>query len=91
MNVKPLFDRVIAKEVDAEKTTKTGIFLPSSSSELPIRAKIIAVPEEKNMKERLVVCDGDVVLINRYATSEFVFENEKFIIFKQEDILAKLD
>lgn len=90
MKIKPMFDRVIAKEIDKEKTTKSGIFLPTSAQEKPITVQIVSVGAGTN-ENKMVVNEGEVVLINKYATSEFVFDDEKFVIFKQEDILAKID
>lgn len=94
MKIKPMFDRVIAKEIEKEKTTKSGIFIPTSASEKPITAKIVAVGEGGMVdgnEIKMIVKEGDEVIINKFSTSEFVLDEEKFIIFRQEDILAKID
>jgi len=94
MKIKPMFDRIIAKEIGQEKTTKSGIYLPTSASEKPITALIVAVGDGGKVdgeEIKMIVKEGDKVVINKYSTSEFVFDEEKFIIFKQEDILAKID
>lgn len=94
MKVKPMFDRIIAKEISKEKTTKSGIFIPTSATEKPITAQVVAVGEGgmvsgENVK--MIIKENDQILINKYATSEFEVDGEKFIIFRQEDILAKID
>lgn len=94
MKIKPMFDRIIAKEISPEKTTKSGIFLPTSAQEKPITASVVSVGDGGCVggeEIKMIIHEGDKIMINKYATSEFVFEDEKFIIFKQEDILAKLD
>ena len=35
MNIKPLFDRVVIKMVEAEETTKSGIILAGNAKEKP--------------------------------------------------------
>ena len=43
MNIKPLFDRVVIKMVEAEETTKSGIILAGNAKEKPQVAEIVAV------------------------------------------------
>ena len=59
MNLKPLGDRVILKQDEAEVTTASGLFLASDAKEKPQTGTIIAVGEGKMDK------DGKNVLILR--------------------------
>ena len=43
MTLKPLFDRVVVKSVEAEETTKSGIILAGGKQEKPQQAEVIAV------------------------------------------------
>ena len=43
MNIKPLGDRVVIKNVEAEETTRSGIVLPGSAKEKPQMAEVLAV------------------------------------------------
>ena len=43
MNIKPLFDRVVIKDVESEETTKSGIILTSAAKEKPQMAEVLAV------------------------------------------------
>ena len=43
MNLKPLGDRVVLKQLVAEETTKSGIVLPGQSKEKPQQAEVLAV------------------------------------------------
>ena len=64
MNLKPLGDRVILKQDEAEVTTASGLFLASDAKEKPQTGTIIAVGEGK-MDGTEVTLDGENVLILR--------------------------
>ena len=51
MNLKPLGDRVILKQDEAEVTTASGLFLASDAKEKPQTGTIIAVGEGKMDKD----------------------------------------
>ena len=87
MNLKPLADRVIIKPTPAEEVTMSGIIIPDSAKEKPLRGTVTAVgtgtkDEEMHLKE------GDQVLFGKYAGSEIEFEGEKYLIMRQSDVLA---
>ena len=42
MTVKPLSDRVVIKNVEAEETTKSGLILTSAAKEKPQMAEVLA-------------------------------------------------
>lgn len=91
MKLKPLFDRVVVKELESAETTASGIFLPTSAQEKPSIAEVIAVGPGgliDGEKVEMQVKVGDKILFSKYAGSEFKLENEKVIIVKQSDILA---
>ena len=43
MKIKPLGDRVVIKNLEAEETTKGGIILTNSAKEKPVMAEVLAV------------------------------------------------
>mgnify|MGYP004634888729 CR=1 FL=1 len=89
--LKPLADRVLIKMVEAEETTKSGIILSSGAKEKPQIAEIIAVGpgiETEDKKVKMYVEKGQRVIINKYSGTEVKYENEEYIIIKQDDILA---
>jgi len=89
--LKPLADRVLIKMVEAEETTKSGIILSSGAKEKPQIAEIIAVGpgiETEDRKEKMYVQKGQKVIINKYSGTEVKYENQEYIIIKQDDILA---
>ena len=94
MTVKPLFDRVVIKNVETEEVTKGGIVLPGSAKEKPQMAEVLAVGpgglvDGKEVKMQVKV--GQKVIYSKYAGTEVKLDDEKFIIVKQSDILAVIE
>ena len=91
MNLKPLGDRVVLKQLVAEETTKSGIVLPGQAKEKPQEAEVIAVGPGGVVDGKEVVMQvkvGDKVIYSKYAGTDVELEGEKYIIVKQNDILA---
>ncbi len=87
MKLVPLGDRVVLKQLIAEETTKSGIVLPGQEKEKPQQAEVIAVgPGTEDVKMEVAV--GDHIIYSKYSGTEVKLDDEKFIIVKQEDILA---
>ena len=94
MTIKPLADRVVIKMVEAEETTKSGIFLAGAAKEKPQVAEIMAVGpggvvDGKEIKMEVKV--GDKVLISKYAGTEVKIDDVEYTILRQSDILAVVD
>ena len=91
MNLKPLGDRVVIKQLKAEEKTKSGIVLPSNAKEKPQEAEVIAVGpggvvDGKEVK--MEVKPGDKVIYSKYAGTEVKLDETEYIIVRQNDILA---
>ncbi|MDE7397850.1 MAG: co-chaperone GroES, partial [Muribaculum sp.] len=69
MTIKPLSDRVLIKPTPAEERTMSGIIIPDSAQEKPLRGTIIAVgPGTKDVE--MTVKENDVVIYSKYSGSE---------------------
>ncbi len=91
MTLKPLFDKVVVKEVKDQEEKVGGIFLPSAAKEKSEIAVVVAVGcggvvDGKEVK--MIVKVGDKVLYSKYAGSQFKIDGEEVTIIKQSDILA---
>ena len=91
MTMKPLGDRVVIKNMEAEETTKGGIILAAAAKEKPVMAEVIAVGpggvvDGKEVQMQVKV--GEKVIYSKYAGTEVKMDGEEFIIVKQSDILA---
>ena len=89
MNVKPLSDRVLIQPSAAEEVTASGIIIPESAKEKPLRGIVLAVgPGTKD--EAMQLKPGDTVLYGKYAGTEVEIDHEKVLIMRQADVLAIL-
>ena len=91
MTMKPLGDRVVIKNMEAEETTKGGIILTAAAKEKPQMAEVIAVGpggivDGKEVKMQVSV--GEKVIYSKYAGTEVKMDGVEYIIVKQSDILA---
>ena len=85
--IKPLGDKVVIKQVEAEEKTASGIVLPSQAKEAPQMAVVKAVgPGTDEVK--MEVKENDVVIYSKYAGTEVKYEGEEYNIVSQKDILA---
>ena len=87
MSIKPLADRVLIKPTPAEEKTLSGIIIPDSAKEKPLRGTAIAVGNGTK-DEEMVVKVNDVVMFGKYAGTEIELDGEKLLIMRQSDILA---
>ncbi|MCD6223336.1 MAG: co-chaperone GroES [Deltaproteobacteria bacterium] len=86
MGFKPLADRVLAKLLESEEKTESGIIIPDTAKEKPQEAEIVEVGNEvENVKK------NDKVLFAKYGGTEVKIEGEDYIILKEEDILGIFD
>ena len=92
MNLKPLGDRVIVKQDEAENTTASGLFIASESKEKPQTGIVLAVGEGKIDKDGkllpMPVKEGDRVIYSKYGGTEITAEGEEVLILRADDVLA---
>jgi chaperonin GroES len=87
VNIKPLADRVLVQAEAAEETTASGIIIPDTAKEKPMRGKIIAVGSGTK-KQPMTVKAGDTVLYGKYAGTEIVVNDIEYLIMRESDIFA---
>jgi chaperonin GroES len=95
MKLKPLQDRVIVKQSEAEEKTKSGILLPDAAKEKPTKGKVIAAGpgklSDKGKPMDLSVRVGDNVYYGKYSGTDVEVNGEKFVILRESDILGVLE
>ena len=94
MTIKPLGDRVVIKNVEAEETTKSGIILTAAAKEKPQMAEVLPVGpggmvDGKEVKMQVSV--GQKVIYSKYAGTEVKLDGQEVIIVRQNDILAVVE
>lgn len=92
MQVKPLYDRVLIKRVEAKEEVRGGIIIPDSAKEKPLEAEVIEVGAGKRNDNgeisALTVKKGDRVLIGKYAGTEIKLDDVEHLIVREDEILA---
>ncbi len=92
VNIKPLFDNVLIKPLEAEEKTAGGIVLPDTAKEKPQKGIVMAVgPGKKNSAGKpiaMVVKAGQKVMYKKWGGNEIKVNNEEWTLVSQEDILA---
>jgi len=93
MKLRPLADRVIVKQSEAEEKTKSGIVLPDTAKEKPTKGKVIAVGpgklDEKSGKPmELGVRVGDTVYYGKYSVTDIAIDGHKGVILRESDLLG---
>ncbi len=87
LNIRPLADRVVIQPAPAEEKTASGLYIPDTAKEKPMRGTVLAVgPGKKD--EPTTVKVGDVVLYGKYAGTEIPIDGTDYIIMRENDILA---
>ena len=90
--LKPLGSRVVVKPLEREEMTKSGIVLPDTAKEKPQEGKVLAVGpgdrDEDGKRIPVELKEGDRVLFQKYAGTEFKIDDVELLIVSQKDILA---
>ena len=94
-NVRPLEDRIVVKPLDAETKTASGIFLPESAKEKPMKGKVITVGPGKLLENgtRLAptVRKGDTVVYGKYSGTEIEIKSVTHLIIRESELLGVID
>lgn len=92
MNLKPLGDRVILRQDEAETTTASGLYLATDSKEKPQTGTVLAVGEGKHDKDGnlvpVLVKVGDRVIYGKYGGTEVTIDGEDVLILRADDLYA---
>lgn len=90
MELKPLADRVLIKPAAAEEVTASGIIIPDTAKEKPLKGEVIAVGNGTK-DEEMILKEGDTVLYGKYAGTEIDLDGDKVLIMRQNEVLAVVE
>lgn len=92
MSIRPLYDRVIVKRVEQQRTTASGIVIPDTAAEKPEQGEVLAVGTGKLLQDGslrpLEVQVGHHVLFGKYAGQTVKLNGEELLVMREEDILG---
>ena len=92
LKIRPLHDRVIVKRLEEERKTASGIVIPDTATEKPIKGEVVAVGEGKPLDNgqvrSLKVKQGDKVLFGKYSGTEVKVDGTEYLVVREDDIFA---
>ncbi|XP_055383509.1 10 kDa heat shock protein, mitochondrial [Condylostylus longicornis] len=92
----PLLDRVLVKRFDPVTATKGGILIPEKAQSKVLQGQVVAVgPGGRNKEGASIpigISVGDKVLLPEFGGTKVELEDKsEYYLFKESDILAKLE
>ncbi len=94
LKIRPLEDRVVIEQIEAEEKTAGGIVLPDTAKEKPQRGKVLAVGPGKLLdsgsRAEIALQVGDEVLFGKYSGTDIKVDGHEVKILRETDILAKI-
>ncbi len=92
MNLKPLDDRIVIKQSDAEEKTSGGIILPDTAREKPQIGTVVAVGPGKILDDgkraNMSAKKKDEVIYAKYMGSDVEIDGQKYVILRESDVLG---
>ena len=93
VSIKPLEDRIVIKQVEAEQTTASGLVIPDTAKEKPQQGEVLAVGPGRRSEQTgeiipLDVKVGDTVVYSKYGGTEITVDGQDVLILNARDVLA---
>ncbi len=94
VKIQPLGDRVLVKQTEEKEQVKGGIIIPDAAKEKSQEAEVVAIGSgrlaDNGTRVPFEVKVGDKVLISKYGGTEVSLGDEKFVLLREDDIVAIL-
>jgi chaperonin GroES len=92
VSIKPLEDRIVIKQVDAETTTASGLVIPDTAKKKPQEGDVVAVGpgriDDNGNRVPLDIAVGDKVIYSKYGGTEVKYGGEDLLVLSARDVLA---
>lgn len=92
VSIKPLEDRIVIKQVEAETTTASGLVIPDTAKEKPQIGEVLAVGpgriDDNGNRVPLDVEVGNKVIYSRYGGTEIKLGNDEYLVLSARDVLG---
>jgi chaperonin GroES len=90
--IKPLEDRIVIQQVEAEQTTASGLVIPDSAKEKPQEGLVVSVGpgriDDNGNRVPLDIAVGDLVIYSKYGGTEVKYSGEEYLVLSARDVLA---
>jgi chaperonin GroES len=96
MNIRPLYDRIVVKRLEAgDEKTASGLIIPDSAKEKPQEGEVVAVGQGKRNDEgKLIPLDvkaGDRILFGKYSGSDIKVDGNEYMIMREDEVLGVIE
>jgi chaperonin GroES len=96
MNIRPLYDRIVVKRLEAgDEKTASGLIIPDSAKEKPQEGEVVAVGQGKrNDDGKLIPLDvkaGDRILFGKYSGSDIKVDGNEYMIMREDEVLGVIE
>ena len=96
VSIKPLEDRIVIRQVEAEQTTASGLVIPDTAKEKPQEGEVVAVGpgriDNNGNRVPVDVSVGDTVIYQKFGGMEVKYSGEEFLILSvARDVLAVVE
>src|SRR5699024_3165335 len=92
VSIKPLEDRIVVRQVEAEQTTASGLVIPETAKEKPQEGEVVAVGPgrvaDNGNRVPVDVAIGDKVIYSKFAGTEVKYAGEEYLVLSARDVLA---
>ncbi len=92
VSIKPLEDRIVVKQVEAEQKTASGLVIPDTAKEKPQEGEVLAVGpgriDDNGNRIPLDIAVGDRVIYSKYGGTEVKYNGEELLVLSARDVLA---
>ena len=92
VSIKPLEDRIVIQQVDAEQVTASGLVIPDTAKEKPQEGEVVAVGpgriDDNGNRVPLDVKVGDKVIYSKYGGTEVKYQGRDLLVLSARDVLA---
>ena len=92
VSIKPLEDRIVIQQVEAEQTTASGLVIPDTAKEKPQEGEVVAVGpgriDDNGNRVPIDVAVGDRVIYSKYDSTEMKFNADDYLVLSARDVLT---
>ncbi|KAF9967161.1 10 kDa heat shock protein [Mortierella alpina] len=90
----PMMDRVLVQRIKPQQKTASGLYIPEKAQEALNEGYVVAVGKGLTTQEGKIIApelaEGDKVLLPPYGGSAVKVDNEELLLFRESEILAKI-
>jgi chaperonin GroES len=92
VSIKPLEDRIVIRQLEAEQVTASGLVIPDTAKEKPQEGEVVAVGpgriDDNGNRVPLDVSVGDTVIYSKYGGTEVKYGGDDLLVLSARDVLA---